>query len=449
MLAVALLAGRAHAAPPDVRPYQRALCSNEPCCVLEVTPAGKSKKGEILEIVTVGPGPSKKKRCPAPVVSAAPAGDANVELVAPPEEDFDAFRFAQPPREDRGYHLVVKSRGKIVRNRSLVELGQDPEWGGKVLAESISFDPRRQLLRHSQYGGGNDSRWSRTVGVALDPPRAVSHGSSQEAPGADIEREWSWDRFAGTLTAKVADCNDDGSLPEPGGQESESRALLIPRVSLPESFRSGGWRTTALGGCAARADGAGAGFVVHGPPGAARDARLSVVASLENELYVEIEDDVLVGPGAAIAGKSWVTDDHLEIWAATTSGLDSWCRNDKGAVAQWAVRLTDGKGFAGYGKPDWSGVNVELERRDRLVRIKLTGIASDHLTVVYSDSDDGKKQERLVATSSLSYGKTSTLGEVFIVPEERARCVLDDKGSLRPKVKPPADAGPVSQPLNL
>src|SRR5690348_14047284 len=113
LLSLVLLAGRAHAAPPDVRPYQRALCGKDPCCVLEVTPAGKSKKGETLEIVTVGPGPSKKARCPAPVITAAPAGDANVELVEAPGEDYDTFRFDQPAREDRGYHLVVKARGKI------------------------------------------------------------------------------------------------------------------------------------------------------------------------------------------------------------------------------------------------------------------------------------------------------------------------------------------------
>jgi hypothetical protein len=217
-------------------------------------------------------------------------------------------------------------------------------------------------------------------------------------------------------------------------------------VTLPEGFRTGGWRANSLGACAATADGAQAGFVVHGPPGSAKDARLRVVASPEKELFIEIEDDVLVGPGAAVAGKSWVTDDHLEIWAAEDSGIGE-CRYDGAPTEQWALRLTDGKAFAGHGKPTWE-VTSEIERRDHVVRVKLAPIAFRYLTVVYSDSDDGKKQERLIGTSAVAFGKAATLGELFTVPEARASCVLDGKGALRPKVMPAEGPGPVSRPLD-
>jgi hypothetical protein len=44
------------------------------------------------------------------------------------------------------------------------------------------------------------------------------------------------------------------------------------------------------------------------------------------------------------------------------------------------------------------------------------------ITVVYSDSDDGEAQERLIATSPLKFGRNETLGEITDVPESAARC---------------------------
>jgi hypothetical protein len=48
------------------------------------------------------------------------------------------------------------------------------------------------------------------------------------------------------------------------------------------------------------------------------------------------------------------------------------------------------------------------------------------LTVVYSDTDDGQKQKRLIATSALKFGDALTLGATKIIPEDRGSCRIAD-----------------------
>ena len=47
---------------------------------------------------------------------------------------------------------------------------------------------------------------------------------------------------------------------------------------------------------------------------------------------------------------------------------------------------------------------------------------SKAITVVYSDSDDGKKQKRMIASSKLSYGKLASLGGAQVVDPKLALC---------------------------
>jgi hypothetical protein len=48
------------------------------------------------------------------------------------------------------------------------------------------------------------------------------------------------------------------------------------------------------------------------------------------------------------------------------------------------------------------------------------------VTLVYSDSDDGRRQERLIATSALEFGHAWTLGEAWAPPPNRVRCEAKD-----------------------
>jgi hypothetical protein len=75
---------------------------------------------------------------------------------------------------------------------------------------------------------------------------------------------------------------------------------------------------------------------------------------------------------------------------------------------------------------------VARSERGARFRIVLPGNPTS-LTVVYSDSDDGVRQKRLIATSNLVFGRTWTVGSVTAIARQRAVCVVDG-AQLRPKV---------------
>jgi hypothetical protein len=438
-----LLAGAAEAEtspPPDVQPYVRALCGQRPCCVLNVVPAGTGPKGETLEVVRLDmAGPPGKASC-APMKPWDPKWEYQPIFSKPltrPGVPAPVLDLRCHPYE---FHLTVKVGGSIVRRQKLLEICN--EYGGAEDqgADGVAALPAQRLFQVHHSGGSHERNWTSAAFLGLAPPRVVSNSEeSFKGSGLREQTEWDWDQFRGETDRNLIACRPDGQPIEGGaGQEARTRAVLIPRVTLPESFRLGGWKTTSLGGCAVKVDGDvwQGGFVVHGEPSVPEDALLRVVASPQNELYIEIQDDVLVGPGAAIAGKSWVTDDHVEIWTSSARHVE-FCRDDAAPAQQWAIRLTDGKMFAGHGNPVLPSVPPEVARHGHLVHLKVPAVTAPYVTVVFSDSDEGKRQDRLLATSAVSFGKAASLGTFFDVPESRASCVPDGKGGLRPKVRPP------------
>jgi len=88
---------------------------------------------------------------------------------------------------------------------------------------------------------------------------------------------------------------------------------------------------------------------------------------------------------------------------------------------------------------------AELEVKGSLVRVRLRlpeGVWQA-ITVVYSDSDDGVKQERLLATSQFAFPQAATLGVLHPIDPKQATCVVEN-GALTPKLlwAPPA-TGPL------
>jgi hypothetical protein len=59
-----------------------------------------------------------------------------------------------------------------------------------------------------------------------------------------------------------------------------------------------------------------------------------------------------------------------------------------------------------------------------------------NVTLVYSASDDGKEQKRLIATSTVRLGWAATLGVFREVKPEEATCIMRDK-RLETKLAPP------------
>ena len=154
----------------------------------------------------------------------------------------------------------------------------------------------------------------------------------------------------------------------------------------------------------------------------------SVVRAQSGELFVEVQDDRWTGPS-----KKWLLDDHLELWLATgLSGSQKECSDPKAPGAkQWGVRVADGAVFPAFGDPT---EKLEVERVDvqrgkaKAVRFKLKLPPSfDAVSVVYSDSDDGKSQKRLIGTSKLKLGVADTLGTWWVVKPEQAVCEVKEK----------------------
>ena len=95
----------------------------------------------------------------------------------------------------------------------------------------------------------------------------------------------------------------------------------------------------------------------------------------------------------------------------------------------------DGQVYKAHGAPAASPT-VRVTRTDRGARFRI--VLPDEgtgLTVVYSDSDDGARQKRLIATSNFRFGRTWTIGSVSTIGPLRAPCV-ETGGALRPKVVP-------------
>jgi hypothetical protein len=160
---------------------------------------------------------------------------------------------------------------------------------------------------------------------------------------------------------------------------------------------------------------------------------MRVVVSARGVLYVEIADDRWTA-----AGPSWVKEDHLEIWLAatgTSTPPGDACEIAGSATTnparQWGIRISDGAVFPGFGSPA-PLAGVEVARAGSVARIKvpLQGFADSEvpdLTVVYSDSDDGLRQERLIATSDVERGHIDSLGHVRVVEPAEATCAADSR----------------------
>jgi hypothetical protein len=153
---------------------------------------------------------------------------------------------------------------------------------------------------------------------------------------------------------------------------------------------------------------------------------MRVVMSSGGVLFVEIVDDHLVP-----AAKSWVKADHLELWRAVGEPYHpSGCfqPDPNGKALQWGIGL-DGRVYKAHGEPAASPT-VHAARTEKGARFRI--VLPDEgkgLTVVYSDSDDGARQKRLIATSNLQFGLPWTIGGVTPIGKNRATWRLGRRGA--------------------
>jgi hypothetical protein len=473
----------------------RKICRKRGCCVTAIEEAGTDRKGRSLVVATIDAGYGGVASCLAPqAVEPAPFGSGTLDKEACPiksraqpagtaedhdgsDDDTDESLEQTAQTSDDGrtaevdpeaeecrpyeYHLIVHSRGKIRARQLLSEQCNNGYGAAGVGEDSVAVDKEARTFTHNQSGGSN-WRWDHGVTIGLDPLRIVSIDESTfwtlDQEGTDKSADWNHDTFQGHRSWPVPDCEGRRKQKEAAAhrdagaadvdENAASRSIqgaIIPRVPLPAAFVGDGWRSIALGNCGALVDGDEHGFAVYGLKGNAADASMRAVVSKEGVLFVEIADDRWTS-----GGKSWVKEDHLELWMAQTgtftAGPECDPRPESDPSRQWGIRIADGHVFPAFGSPaPLAGVEVVRSGHLARVRIPISDWVKEQddenaLTVVYSDSDDGLRQKRLIATSQVERGNVLTLGDVRAVDPAVATCVI--KGKALQISRPPLVASP-------
>jgi hypothetical protein len=375
---------------------------------------------------------------PPATVAALGCKDTRCQLVAHPASTagtvWEVTRVGLRREGDTACHEDLKEWWLVKRDgqsQKLLTICNDGYGASGVGEDTVEL--KGTTFTHSR-SGGSAWRWSQATLLELDPLRVVSEETTSfhaSMPNLESSTAWSWPLLRGTWSASVPPCEPDETPDFETERPLEVRGSLIPQVTLPEAFRGGDWKTTALGDCSAAA-----GFVTFGAQAGAGDASLRVVTDLQaqrRELYVEVRDDVFVEKAADKT--RWTTADHLELWLA--SAADPWqaCSGRKGGL-QWGVTL-DGDVHSAFGGPKPSTLGVEVARAEGVVRFKLLLPVFEswyRIAVVYSDSDDGRHQKALLATSQLKFASEVTFSPWQVVQPAVAVCE-EEAGVLKPMTR--------------
>jgi hypothetical protein len=368
----------------------KSLCAGRKPCKLEaVEPAGKNAAGRPITVIELNLGKQPRGR-----------------TVSNP-------RFGCRPYR-REFWLV--SPGIPQR---LLDLCNDGYGAAGLGEDVIDFDDNE--ISHEQ-SGGSAWRWSNTKEIQLWPLRMRRQSSCSfhtGAPGFQYKR-WDWTRFAGQGAYAVTNrCRKPGPNEEQGACEldkANGRFVLIPKIDMKVQG------APYLGTCAATIDASGKnGFVVFGKPTGRAVPSVKALLISDRELLVTVTDREF-----ATGGRSWIHDDHIEIWQGLPIATDK-CSEAKKRLLQWGVRMSDARIFAGHGRAE---ALVLLSRRrkreDGLVtaafRFRLE-YKVEGITVVYSKAA-GRRQRMLIATSRLKYRDPTSLGEAYTIPRGAAQCAM-------------------------
>lgn len=369
-------------------------------------------------------------------------GAGHTLLVAELAETADPdFESAQVPCRRYEYDLVRLAGDAVVDSQRLTNVCNDGlgDPGCPEGSVDVAIGQNRFERTWVDYRGCNVGRSHDVLRLSPLARLVEERGSELTQQGYSDDESWDWTRPAGRLRERqeVAyaelEPTAEQALVARFGSELTRDGLWIPRFDLGAAYTAGGWKTTELGSCAARITGvAGDGYLLYGDGPGAATAEMRVVSPAAGELVVEVFDDRVVS-----GARSWLAEDHLELWQAPYVSLGEIATDPRVHVpeaAQWAVRLVDGKVFPAHGHPR---VAPRVERvaataRDGRAVTRLHIVLPDPgspvsgLTIVFSDSDDGRTQQRLIATSDLDANAPWTLGGVGEPPSNRVACELRD-----------------------
>ena len=395
----ALLIGGAALSPaaPTLAADPASLCAGRPGCgVAAVTPAGLGERGLPLRVIEL--------------------------------------RFDEPPAgswaeglscRDGWRELLVEEGRRIT---PLLELCNDGYGAAGLGEDEIEIGDNR--LAHAQHGGSN-WRWGQTLIHQLSPLGVLQEAwEGYWSVGLNYENGfWDWTDWSnGSLEWWSPTCLPDGEFlddAEPAPEEI-TQAVLIPLLErLPP-----GAEEAALGTCATVLSAeTGRGSVIHGdaPAAIADQAWMKLLAAEPDLLFVSVRTGRV-----ASGGKTWLSDDHIEIWQGPGLGYYDHCIPQETEARQWAVRLVDGAVFPAAGNP--ATLPTLLSRFSTLdsdggVIVSMTLRLAEPLenaTVVFSKGDGKKKQLWMLASSNLRFKQAASLGRFHAVPAVAATCVVSE-----------------------
>lgn len=358
-------------------------------------------------------------------------GDGNpltlAELVheqAPPESWAAGF----PCRDGwRAFWLTVADQPPQKR----LELCNDGYGAAGVGEDDVSFG--NNWMTHAQ-SGGSAWRWTAETVYRLQPFAVLQESTyGGWTLGANYEQSrWDWSDWSeGYAEWWAPFCEADGLPPDSGGQTPADATpyRYVPIPALAEGLLPAGTIGAELGTCAATLNTDRKGFLVYDRAGDAADeyAWMKLLLAEPDTLLVTLRLDAVLS-----GGKSWLSDDHLEIWQGSRTTYFDHCLDPMAEARQWAVRLSDGAVFAAHGESKLAPQVLALNSRPSgdggiVVSLAIELIERDgNLTVVLSRGDGAKRQRWLLASSALAFGKAETLGRSYRIGEPAAGCALVD-----------------------
>ena len=259
-------------------------------------------------------------------------------------------------------------------------------------------------LYHNQYGG-SAWRWTVCTEMSLSPFHLVSQHSQH---GHTISGE-SGMKYTGHNPAGGFFWIDDSEsigrifMSSPCGDlgiRDLVAAVAFPTLPRLPSNAFEAPLGTPLGSCSSFiSEDLQPGFLVYGDRAqAGMGATLRYAMVGERDLILTVVDDHFESDG-----KTWIHDDHIEVWALS-----------KEELVQWGIGI-DGTIHSAIGAPPPLKVVAqrldEEEGRARATLHLRMPWPTSSLTLVYSQAENGQ-QHRLFATSQFKSGKAETLGKV-------------------------------------
>ncbi|MGC4052739.1 MAG: hypothetical protein QM757_25700 [Paludibaculum sp.] len=298
-------------------------------------------------------------------------------------------------------YVLEKSRGgRAVSSETILTVCQTSDQADVA----VTVTPNRIEIERN---AGPQAGYYKIHAYQLSPWRPVSmEDCSYFGSGEYTVERWDYFTFRSEAWFRPAGGEEAGVCE---ASPSLWRYLLVPSVGVDvvelENVKG------RLGSCALALDPGGKhGYITWGRPDPRDPLEVKILRAGERVLLAQIVDSGRTKEPA----QSWVTADHLEVWmGARLLGLG------EGEIWQFGIPVDDGPVQVGYGKPSrlpvvrrWR-VNLPDGRAATMLRVELPAqpdMYSDGLTVAYSQSDHGRAQKRMIATSRVKRGVGSTMG---------------------------------------